>query len=220
MHHPPAYDHGAPALATLNLRYQYGNDAALAFPDLHIPTGRHTLIVGRSGVGKTTLLHLIGGLLRVQHGEVTVGGTGLHTLGQTELDRFRGRYIGVVFQQAHFVNSLTALHNVLAAQHFGKGTTHTAAAMQLLQELGIAHKAHAMVQHLSGGERQRLSVARALASGPKLLLADEPTSSLDDINAEAVHQLLVREADSNGATLVVVTHDARLKSHFDHKVEL
>ncbi len=215
-----AFTEEAPVLRTSQLEYSYGVSDRLRFPDITCRSGQHLLISGNSGVGKTTLLHLIGGLLRVQQGKVEVGGQSLSELGNNTLDLFRGRYIGLVFQQARFIASLTVLENVLAAQYFGCGKGNKSGALKLLDELGIAHKHNELTNKLSGGERQRLSIARALASGAYLVLADEPTSSLDDTNADNVYDLLVREANTNGATLIVVTHDARLKNRFQHRVEL
>jgi putative ABC transport system ATP-binding protein len=215
-----AFSEDAPVLRTNQLEYSYGGSDKLLFPDIVCQRGQHLLISGNSGVGKTTLLHLMGGLLRVQRGKIEVGGQSLSLLGNNSLDLFRGRYIGLVFQQARFVSSLNVIENVIAAQYFGCGKGNRTRALKLLEELGIAHKGKELTNELSGGERQRLSIARALASGAPLVLADEPTSSLDDTNADNVYELLVREANSNGATLVVVTHDARLKNRFQHRVEL
>lgn len=207
-------------LQTRNLAHKYGREEELSFPDLACVKEQHLLVSGRSGVGKTTLLHLLSGLLTVQKGSVVVGGTDLSTLTRKELDAFRGRHIGLVFQQPRFIGSLNALDNVLAAQYFGAGRTNRTAAQNHLEQLGIADKAKARTQTLSGGERQRLAIARALAAEPKVILADEPTSSLDDENADRVRRLLVREAEIHGATLVVVSHDSRLKDHFTNRVEL
>lgn len=220
MAHTIQFDPTAEVLRTVSLSYTYAGGHTIHFPDIRCFPGQHLLISGRSGVGKTTLLHLIGGLLRVQRGEVNIGGQTLSALSNSELDRFRGRYLGLVFQQARFVSSLHVMDNVLAAQYFGSGKAHRPKALALLAELGLENKAHKSALTLSGGEKQRLSIARALASGAKLVLADEPTSGLDDVNADVVYQLLRREADLNGATLVVVTHDSRLKARFENKIEL
>ncbi len=207
-------------LRTTDLSFSYGNNGSIRFPNMACMRGQHTLVSGSSGVGKTTLLHLIGGLLRVQSGSVEVGGQSLGLLSNSELDTFRGRHIGLIFQQARFVTSLSVVENVMAAQYFGNGKSNSKKALALLGELGIAEKSTSLTYALSGGERQRLSIARALASGAPLILADEPTSSLDDQNADSVYQLLLREAELNGATLLVVTHDARLKLRFQNVVEL
>jgi putative ABC transport system ATP-binding protein len=207
-------------LHTSSLSYNYPGQAGLHFPDISCMRGHHLLITGNSGVGKTTLLHLLSGLLHVQHGQVVIDGIRLGELNQKELDRFRGSHVGLVFQQPRFVSALSVVDNILAAQFFGTGSSSRTKAVVLLEELGIADKADKMTNHLSGGERQRLAIARALAAGPPLVFADEPTSSLDDANADMVYELLVKEAARNGATLVVVSHDQRLKSRFQYQIAL
>ena len=178
------------------------------------------MITGNSGSGKTTLLHLISGLLKIQKGEVIIGESNLSQFNQKELDSFRGKNIGLVFQQPKFISSINVLANIQAAQFFGAGKVDKSVAMNLLNELGIGSKAQKNTNQLSGGERQRLAIARALAAKPKIVLADEPTSSLDDENAELVYELLHQEALKNHATLIVVTHDQRLKSKFENIVAL
>lgn len=178
------------------------------------------MITGNSGSGKTTLLHLLSGLLKIQDGKIIIGESNLSEFNQKELDRFRGKNIGLVFQQPKFISSINVLANIQAAQFFGRGKVDKSAALTLLDELGIAEKAQKNTNQLSGGERQRLAIARALAAKPKIVLADEPTSSLDDENAELVYELLHQEALKNGATLIVVTHDQRLKSKFENIVAL
>ncbi|MEM9051651.1 MAG: ATP-binding cassette domain-containing protein, partial [Bacteroidota bacterium] len=172
------------------------------------------------GVGKTTLLHLIGGLLSIPKGEIWISDVALSSLSNQERDTFRGNNIGFVLQQPHFIQSLTVLENVKAAQYFGKNEVNEDEAVRLLNELGIEKYKSKKTNQLSGGERQRLSIARALSISPAIVLADEPTSSLDDFNALKVYELLVKEADANDATLVVVTHDNRLKAKFKNRVEL
>lgn len=178
------------------------------------------LISGNSGAGKTTLLHLMGGLISILEGEVWVSGVPLSSLSSQELDRFRGRNIGFVFQQPSFIQSLSVLENIQAAQYFGIGGVDTKEAIRLLNELGIERYRNKKTNELSGGERQRLSIARALSIAPAIILADEPTSSLDNTNAHKVYDLLKSEAEDNNATLIVVTHDDRLKSKFENRVEL
>ncbi len=213
-------EEGLKMLQTEALTYQYPGQPPLLFPDILCAKGSHLLLTGNSGVGKTTLLHLLSGLLRVQDGDVVISGTSIKDLNQKELDKFRGSHIGLVFQQPRFVAALTALENILAAQYFGRGASDRSQALQLLDELGIAGKASKMTNHLSGGERQRLAIARAVAADPVVIFADEPTSSLDDTNASLVYELLVREAGLKGATLVVVSHDQRLKPKFTQHIDL
>lgn len=207
-------------LKTSELSYRYPEGEGLSFPDFNSRKGEHLLISGKSGVGKTTLLHLLGGLSSVQSGSIWVNNKEMSAMSKSERDAFRGKHIGFIFQQASFIQSLNVLENVLAAQYFGAKKVDRSFAMRLLSELGIENYAKKKTNELSGGERQRLSIARALSTSPDLVLADEPTSSLDDVNAMKVLDLMVSEAEQNGATLVVVTHDNRLKSKFENQVAL
>jgi putative ABC transport system ATP-binding protein len=207
-------------LKTSDLSYVHQGSAKLAFPDIQCRRGEHLLITGKSGVGKTTLLHLLGGLRSVQEGKLWINGRELSAMSHKERDRFRGSHIGFVFQQPLFIQSVNALENVLAAQFFGTGSVDRPMAERLLGELRIAELGGKKTSELSGGERQHLAIARALATKPDLVLADEPTSSLDDENAGKVVELLLNEAESNGATLVIVTHDIRLKDHFQNRMAL
>lgn len=207
-------------LKTSALSHNYSNEAEIAFPDLICTQGEHLLVTGNSGTGKTTLLHLLGGLRSAQKGDIWINGQELSAMSKSERDAFRGKHIGFIFQQPSFIQALNALENVEAAQYFGSKSVDTKFASRLLAELGIDRYAGKSTNELSGGERQRLAIARALATSPDLVLADEPTSGLDDDNAMKVLELLVKEAELNGATLVIVTHDSRLKSKFENKVEL
>jgi len=192
----------------------------MSFPEFSCARGGHLLITGNSGKGKTTLLHLLSGLLKVQEGSVEIAGKNLKNFSRAELDRFRGKHIGLVFQQPRFISSLSVIDNILAAQYFGMGKSERKAAFELLKSLGIESKAGNATGELSGGERQRLAIARALASKPAIVMADEPTSSLDDENAERVYSLLSHESAEYNAALVVVSHDSRLKAKFENKVSL
>ena len=207
-------------LRTSQLSHRYASDENLTFPDIVCRKGQHLLISGKSGVGKTTLLHLLGGLSSVQSGEIYIREQEMSAMTKSQRDAFRGKHIGFVFQQASFIQSLNVLENVMAAQYFGAKKVNATFAMDLLSELGIDNYAKKKTNELSGGERQRLAIARAMSTSPDLVLADEPTSSLDDVNAMKVLDLLISEAEKNGATLVIVTHDNRLKAKFQNQVEL
>jgi putative ABC transport system ATP-binding protein len=207
-------------LKTSGLSYSYSSGENLIFPDIALPQGEHLLISGKSGVGKTTLLHLLGGLTSVQSGEIWINNQEMSKLSKGELDAFRGKHIGFVFQQPSFIQSLSVLENVTAAQYFGAKKVNRDFAVRLLSELGIEKYSAKRTNELSGGERQRLAIARALSTSPDVVLADEPTSGLDDVNALNVLDLLVKEAEQNGATLIVVTHDNRIKSQFENQVAL
>lgn len=190
------------------------------FPDITVQSGESLLITGGSGKGKTTLLHLLGGLLRPQSGQVLVEGTNLGSLSEKKLDRFRGTYIGLVLQQAYFVSSLNVLENVVLASWLATGKQATDKAKQLLLELDLTAHLHKLPSQLSIGQQQRVSIARALINAPKLLLADEPTSSLDDENAFRVADMLAQLAKQYGSALIIVTHDQRLKDRFPNQISL
>lgn len=207
-------------LRTENLRYTYPEGATLQFPDLYCPAGEHWLLLGQSGSGKTTLLHLLAGLLTPREGGVFVGDTALHRLRGSALDRFRGRHIGLVFQQPHFVRSLNVGGNLLLAQHLAGQPTNRERVSALLDSLNLGDKMNRPVDQLSVGERQRVAIARAIINQPSVVLADEPTSALDDQNSERVIRLLEEQCAAVNATLLIVTHDLRLKDHFSHRLEL
>lgn len=207
-------------LRTQDLTYFYDARHVLRFPDMHCAAGEHWLLLGQSGSGKTTLLHLLGGLLSPRSGFVEVANTRLNHLSASALDHFRGQHIGIIFQQPHFVQSLTVEENLLLAQQLAGFRPERRRAAELLAHLHIGHKSHARPNRLSQGEQQRLAIARAIINRPRLVLADEPTSALDDHNCEEVLALLEREAGEVGATLLIVTHDGRLKDRFQHRILL
>lgn len=203
-----------------NLRHAYGSQVVLDLPRFEAAQGEHWLMLGRSGSGKTTLLHLIGGLIRPQQGRVEVAGADLGTLGGSALDRFRGRHIGIVFQQLHLLGTLTVRQNLLLAQ-FAAGLPQDGQRVaDTLAMLDVADRAEAYPDTLSQGQRQRVVIARAVLNRPRVLLADEPTASLDDVRAAQVLSLLTGAAREAGATLVVATHDARIKGAFAHRLDL
>lgn len=205
---------------TKNIRFAYGKSTSFSFPDVAASSGQSLLITGGSGKGKTTLLHLLGGLLRPQSGEVFIEDTNIATLSEKKLDRFRGQHIGLVLQQAYFVASLNVLENVVLASWLATGKQATAKAGQLLEQLDLKDHLHKLPSQLSIGQQQRVSIARALINEPKLLLADEPTSSLDDENAYRVADMLTHLAKQYGTALVIVTHDQRLKDRFPNQISL
>ena len=207
-------------IITKDIRFSYGQEAQFAFPDIALTGGEALLITGGSGKGKTTLLHLLGGLQRPQSGTIMIDETDISKLSDKKRDRFRGRNIGLVLQQNYFVASLSVLENVVLASWLATGRKDETKAKQLLQELDLAAHAHKLPSRLSVGQQQRVSVARALINEPKLLLADEPTSSLDDENAAIVAGILSNLSRQHGAALVIVTHDQRLKDRFSNQISL
>lgn len=178
------------------------------------------LILGQSGVGKTTLLHILAGILKPQEGQVYIGDKALYGLSGNQLDKFRGQHIGLVFQKPHFVQSITAEENLLLTQKMAGQPTDKKLADSLLSKLNIGHRKSAKAYKMSQGEQQRLSIARAIINRPKVILADEPTSALDDKNCEKVIDLLKEQAEEVKASLLIVTHDNRLKDIFSNYIEL
>lgn len=207
-------------IETNQLTFQYSPDLQFHFPNMNCQQGSHWLILGQSGCGKSTLLHLLGGLLKPTGGEVTVKEQDLTKLSTDELDHFRGQNIGIVFQQSHLIKALTVEENLLTAQYLAGAKQDKAAVGALLERLNIGDKSKKKPQQLSLGERQRVSIARALVNNPALILADEPTSSLDDVNCKEVVKLLLEQSKDFNATLIIVTHDGRLKDLFQHQILL
>ena len=208
-------------LSVRDLTFRYGPDAPeMRFPEFDCPPGDRLLILGASGSGKTTLLHLMSGLLRPSSGHIEVAGSSLSGLSGKALDRFRGRQIGIVFQRPHFVASLTVLENLLLPAFLAGTRPDRARALSLLTDLGVGAHAARRPRELSIGEQQRVGIARALVHRPAVVFADEPTSALDDRSTEAVVALLERAAAEAGATLVIVTHDARLTSRYPRRIDL
>lgn len=207
------------ALRTEQLHHNYG-ERKISFPDITCESGEHTLLLGPSGCGKTTLLQLISGIRSSQAGNVWVDNTQINTLSQAKRDQFRGQHIGMIYQSSHFVRSLSVIENLALAQSFAGQSVDPSKLKSLLDKLNILGKASQKTYTLSQGEQQRVAIARALVNSPVLILADEPTSALDDQNTNAVFDLLVNQANEVNATLIVVTHDNRLKSKLDKRIEL
>ncbi len=207
-------------LKTEGLSYTYDGKNTIHFPNIDCQKGEHWLLLGQSGTGKTTLLHLLGGLRQAQQGSVIVDNQDLKTLNTTQLDHFRGKNIGIVFQQSHFVQSLNIEENLLLAQYLAGNKQDKTIVYNLLKRLNLAHKLKVKPSNLSQGEQQRVAIARALVNQPIVILADEPTSALDDDNCNEVTQLLEEQAKAHNATLLIVTHDQRLKSYFHNQVTL
>jgi lipoprotein-releasing system ATP-binding protein len=190
--------------------------------DLTIGAGEMLAITGASGVGKSTLLHVLGTLDRPESGEVRVGGENVFGLGERRLRAFRNRTMGFVFQFHHLLPEFTALENVmmplLIAREREGEARHRAEA--LLEDLGLTPRAHHRPGMLSGGEQQRVAVARALVHAPRALLADEPTGNLDQETGVRLHDLLRRFCNERGVSVVVVTHNDRLADACDRALRL
>ncbi|RXR17846.1 ATP-binding cassette domain-containing protein [Flavobacterium amnicola] len=207
-------------IATKNISFAYGNENQFQFPDIVCNASESLLITGNSGVGKTTLLHLLGGLLRPISGEINLDNVAIQTLSDKKLDAFRGKNIGIVLQQNHFVEALSVLENVMLASWLATGKKDKAKAKSLLEHLHLEKHWDKLPSQLSVGQQQRVSIARALINNPKVLLADEPTSSLDDANTLKVANLLENLAKEYDTALIIVTHDSRLKERFSNQISL
>ena len=207
-------------LRLIGLRQRYGAREVLSLRQFEAAAGDHWLVLGASGSGKTTLLNLLAGLLRPSEGTVEIGGQSLGALGGAALDRWRGRNIGIVPQKLHLVSSLTVLQNLLLAPYLAGLPADRKRAEMLLGELSLKEQMRARPGELSHGQAQRVAIARAVMNRPKLLLADEPTSNLDDANCALALSLLAEQAGECGATLVVATHDNRAKARLEKCIEL
>lgn len=201
--------------------YEGGRTRALDGASLEVFAGEFVAICGPSGSGKSTLLHLIGALDRPDSGELWVAGEDVgHSHG--DLAQFRARTVGFIFQLHNLIPSLTALENILIPtlelNHARRDTQ--ARARKLLERVGLSDKAHRRPPELSGGERQRVAVARALANNPELILADEPTGSLDSKTERQVLDLLKELRAERRVTLILVTHDPRVAQTADRVIEI
>ena len=221
---PPAVGHAPvadrPVLVLDDVARSYGSRTVVAVRSWTVAARQDSLILGPSGSGKSTLLHMIAGLLPPSRGRVLVAGHDLGALAPAELDAFRGRTIGIVLQRLHLIAALTVRDNLRLARTLARQPPDPALIDRLLADLGLTALAEARPSQLSQGEAQRTAIARAMVNRPQLILADEPTSALDDAHCEAVIALLRAQAEASGVTLVVATHDARLKPHFKHRLEL
>lgn len=206
-------------IKTESLKFSYDGKKYFDFPDINLDSGENLLIIGNSGIGKTTLLHLLAGILKPESGSINISGTDISKFSDTELDKFRGDNIGIVFQKPHFISSLTINENLKLAKYLSPSKT-SGDAEKILESLNIKDKYQQKPNQLSEGEKQRASIALALINSPSLILADEPTSSLDDFNCDNVIKLLKTQAKDHKAQLIVITHDARLKKHFKNNLNL
>ncbi len=207
-------------IAIESIKHTYANGLVLDFKDWHIQQGEQWLLLGESGSGKTTLIHILTGILRPETGAVKINGVSLYQLSSKELDRFRGRNVGIIFQRPHLIKSLTISENLRLPQSFAGLEINQSRIDEVLASLGILDKKDSYPDSLSQGQLQRVSIARAVMNKPALLIADEPTSSLDDKNAQAVLSLLQEQSALHQATLIVATHDKRVKDAFTHTYNL
>lgn len=205
-------------LVAKNIEFHYNSDQSFNIPDIILKQGEQMLILGKSGSGKTTILNILGGLLKPFKGEILIDNTSIYELSGASLDKFRGQNIGIIFQKPHILAPLTVEENLRLANYFSGANGEKNEI--LLKDLGVFDKKMAKVNTLSEGEAQRVSIARALANSPKIILADEPTASLDDENAGKVVKLLKDQAEKFKAVLIIVTHDQRVKDHISNQITI
>ena len=207
-------------IAVSGLAHRYGAAPALRLPEWNVAQGERWLVLGASGSGKTTLLHALAGLIRPSEGRIEVAGRDLRAISGSEIDRWRAATVGIVLQALHLLKHLSVRDNLRLAQYLARAPQDDARIAEALGTLGVADKAARKPSELSQGEQQRVAIARAVVNRPKLLLADEPTANLDDAAAATVVDLLAEQAARHGATLVVATHDARVKQRFERMLTL
>jgi putative ABC transport system ATP-binding protein len=198
--------------ALRELRHAYDGREVLRVSAWEAGQGEHWLVLGPSGSGKTTLLHILAGMLRPAAGHASVAGRDYASLRPSELDRFRGQHVGFVPQRLHLISSLNVIENLLLAQYLAGLPQDRARAEKALAALDLPDKSRAYPHELSFGQAQRVAVARATVNRPRLLLADEPTSNLDDARCQQTLELLQAQSRACEATLVIATHDQRIKS--------
>jgi len=194
----------------------------LDIPEFAVPKGTKICLTGGSGEGKTTLLNVLAGITMPVAGNVIHGDTDITTLSEPRRDRFRAKHIGYVFQTFNLLQGLTALENVLAAAHFAgrHGREVRARGEALIERMGLSHRFDAKPGTLSVGEQQRVAIARAVVNSPRIVLADEPTANLDEVNGDEVLELLKEVTSDQGSILLIVTHEPRVRAHFEQVVPL
>ncbi|MCH5302204.1 MAG: ABC transporter ATP-binding protein [Prevotella sp.] len=209
-------------ITTHNITKSFGSLQVLKGIDLHIARGEVVSIVGPSGAGKTTLLQIMGTLDRPDDGQIVIDGTDVTTLSQKALADFRNRHLGFVFQFHQLLPEFTAIENIMIPAYIAgrSGKDAKNRAKELLQFMGLSDRADHKPAELSGGEKQRIAVARALVNNPAIILADEPSGSLDSKNKTELHQLFFDLRDRFGQTFIIVTHDEQLAQTTDRTIHL
>lgn len=206
----------------VNKYYTQGGERITALDNISfkIPSGSSMAVIGHSGSGKTTLLSLLAGLDFCDSGTISVGTTAVSSLSDSQFTHFRSLHMGIVFQQYHLMPHLTALENVLLPLQINHVPQARECALEILKQVGLEKRTHHLPAQMSGGENQRVAIARAMVHAPKVLLADEPSGSLDLKNGEMVMDLLFQLSEDAKTTLVLVTHDIELAERCARQIHL
>jgi len=204
-----------------NLTFQYKkSEHVFSFPNVTLKHEENLLVLGKSGIGKTTFLHLLAGLLKPKAGCVIINNKNINDLSSAKLDRFRGENIGLVFQKKHAIPTLNVIENLKARLFLSKKKIDDSEIETVLSQLNLLELKKSKIKELSEGQLQRLGIALAVIHKPHVILADEPTSSLDDENCKAVLELLINQAEKTKANLIIITHDHRVKPYFNNSITL
>jgi len=207
-------------LKSNSIQFTYDGEKKFNFPDLNINSGESLLVLGESGVGKTTFIQILAGLLKPSSGSLELNSINYSSLSSKKMDEFRGKNIGMIFQSPHFVRNISIIENLLLSLHLSNQKLDNEYAEDILSQIGLVEKMNSLPDELSQGEQQRAAIALAVIKNPDLILADEPTSSLDDTNCQKIISLLKEQSASKNAKLIIITHDNRLKSQFKKSIIL
>ena len=207
-------------LKSKSIQFTYDGEKKFKFPDLNIKSGESLLVLGESGVGKTTFIQILAGLLKPSSGSLELNSINYSSLSSKKMDEFRGKNIGMIFQSPHFVRNISIIENLLLSLHLSNQKQDKEYAEDILSQIGLVEKMNSFPDELSQGEQQRAAIALAVIKNPDLILADEPTSSLDDTNCQKIISLLKEQSASKNAKLIIITHDNRLKSQFKKSIIL
>ncbi|PPR43962.1 MAG: Lipoprotein-releasing system ATP-binding protein LolD [Alphaproteobacteria bacterium MarineAlpha8_Bin1] len=199
-----------------NLGYKLENQEILVNKSFSIDKSKHLLILGPSGSGKTTLMNIMAGLLKPTSGNILFDNKDYLSLSDEEMDTVRAENFGFIFQKLHLIGHLNVEQNIILGQHNSKSPKID----ELIKDIGLYGKKKQLARNLSFGESQRVAIARGVANNPKVIFADEPTSGLDDINTKKVMELIFSQTKKNNSTLIVCSHDQRIKSLFFNLMEL
>ena len=207
-------------LKTTTISFSYDNLNSFIFPEISLNDSEDLLILGKSGIGKTTFIQILAGLLTPDKGSISLNGVKYSDLSLKQMDEFRGKNISLVFQKPYFINSINLIENLLTTLKLSGNDVDNKKCEYLLEQIGLADKIYSKTYELSEGEKQRASIAMAVCKNPDLILADEPTASLDDENCDIIINLLKEQAKNSNSKLIIITHDQRLKSQFNNTITL